>query len=67
MITETIFAWPGIGQLSILAITNGDYALVQGVTLVSASAIIFMTLAVDMIYLWLNPRAREGVMTGGRL
>lgn len=67
VITETIFAWPGIGQLSILAITNGDYALVQGVTIVSASAIIFMNLAVDLIYLWLNPRAREGVMAGGRL
>lgn len=67
VITETIFAWPGIGQLSILAITNGDYALVQGVTIVSASAIIFLNLAVDLIQLWLNPRAREGVMAGGRL
>lgn len=67
VITETIFAWPGIGQLSVLAITNGDYALVQGVTVVSASAMIFMNLAVDLIYLWLNPRAREGVMAGGRL
>lgn len=67
VITETIFAWPGIGQLSVLAINNGDYAVVEGVTLISASAVILLNLVVDLAYLALNPQVREGVVAGGRL
>lgn len=67
VITETIFAWPGIGQLSVLGISNGDYALVEGVTLISASAMIVMNLLVDVIYLGLSPKTRDVVMVDGKL
>ena len=67
VITETIFSWPGIGQLSILGISNGDYALVQTVALVSSSAIVGMNLIVDLINLYKNPIALEKVRISGSL
>ncbi|TSA51992.1 MAG: ABC transporter permease [Actinobacteria bacterium] len=67
VITETIFSWPGIGQLSILAINNGDYALVQAVTLVSSSAIIFLNLLIDLVNLYMNPVALEKVRLSGKI
>jgi peptide/nickel transport system permease protein len=64
VITETIFAWPGIGQLSIFAIQNGDYGVVEVVTMFSATVIIVLNLLVDVSYLLLDPRVRDSV--GGR-
>ena len=40
VITEQIFAWPGIGQLSILSIQNGDYGVVEAITIITAAAVI---------------------------
>lgn len=58
VITETIFAVPGIGRLAIEAIFTRDYPMVQGVVLFSAVAIVFVNFAVDIIYSLLDPRIR---------
>jgi peptide/nickel transport system permease protein len=60
VIVETIFAWPGIGQLSIEAIRARDYPLVQTIVLVSSVLVVFTTLIVDLLYAWLDPRIRYG-------
>jgi peptide/nickel transport system permease protein len=64
VITEQIFSWPGIGQLSILGITQGDYGLVEVITMLTASAVILLNLLVDVAYLFLDPRVRDAVATG---
>lgn len=56
ILTETIFAWPGMGTLITGAIENRDYILVQGAVLITAIAFVFVNLAVDLIYLTVNPK-----------
>ncbi len=58
VITETIFAWPGIGQLAIQSIGRRDYPVVQGVVLIVAFGYVLINLLVDLLYLYLNPRVR---------
>lgn len=58
VITETIFGWPGMGQLAVASAIGRDYPLVMGVTLVVAVAVIMTNLAVDLAYGWLDPRVR---------
>ncbi|MGQ0570784.1 MAG: ABC transporter permease [Armatimonadota bacterium] len=58
VITETIFAVPGIGRLAIESILTRDYPMVQGVVLFSAMAIVFVNFAVDVVYSALDPRIR---------
>lgn len=58
VITETIFAVPGIGRLAIESIFTRDYPMVQGVVLLSAVAIVFVNFAVDILYSLLDPRIR---------
>jgi len=58
IITETIFAWPGIGRLLIQAIGFRDYPLVQGCVLFIAVVYVTMNLVVDLVYAWLDPRIR---------
>jgi peptide/nickel transport system permease protein len=58
VITETIFAWPGVGRLAVTAIFQRDYPLVQAVVLVTALVFVGSNLLVDMIYGWLDPRIR---------
>jgi peptide/nickel transport system permease protein len=65
VITEQIFAWPGIGQLSILSIQNGDYGVVEAITMLTAAAVILLNLLVDLSYLVLDPRVRDTVAAGG--
>jgi peptide/nickel transport system permease protein len=60
VVVETIFAWPGIGQLSIEAIRARDYPLVQTIVLVSSVLVVLTTLVVDLLYAWLDPRIRYG-------
>lgn len=59
VITETVFGWPGIGQLAISAISARDYAVVQAVVLLAASGYIFVNLFVDISYGFLDPRIRH--------
>ena len=58
IITETIFAWPGVGRLLIQAITFRDYPLVQGCILFISVTYVAVNLAVDLVYAWLDPRIR---------
>jgi len=58
VITETIFAWPGLGRLAVTAIFQRDYPLVQAVVLVTAMVFAITNLLVDLLYGWLDPRIR---------
>lgn len=58
IVTETIFSWPGLGRLVVNAIYDRDYALVQAVVTVLSVIFVFINLAVDVIYTWLDPRVR---------
>ncbi|EPN9526956.1 ABC transporter permease [Cronobacter malonaticus] len=58
LVTEIIFAWPGIGRLAVQAIQNRDFPLVQGVVLLAALTFVMVNLLIDLLYLVLNPRIR---------
>ena len=58
VVTERVFAWPGIGQLTVDAILERDYPVVQAAVLVTAFLFLLINLAVDLIYSWLDPRIR---------
>ncbi|HEY8759143.1 MAG TPA: ABC transporter permease, partial [Candidatus Limnocylindria bacterium] len=60
IITETIFFIPGIGRLAVQAIPSQDYPVVQGVVLVAALSYMVSTLAVDVLYAYLDPRISFG-------
>ena len=60
ILIETVFAWPGMGRYMFEAISNRDYPVIQGSTLLFALVFIISSLFVDMIYLILNPRIRTG-------
>lgn len=58
IITETVFAWPGVGRLTIQAIAARDYPLVQGCVLFIAFVYVAGNLLADIAYAWLDPRVR---------
>jgi peptide/nickel transport system permease protein len=58
VITETIFAWPGIGRLLVESVFARDYTVVQTVVFFSAAMIVVINLLVDLSYAWLDPRIR---------
>ncbi|HET8531470.1 MAG TPA: ABC transporter permease [Methylomirabilota bacterium] len=58
VVTETIFAWPGIGRLVVEAIFNRDFPVVQGVVLVVSLIFVAVNLLVDLAYAALDPRIR---------
>jgi peptide/nickel transport system permease protein len=58
VLTEQVFTIPGFGKLIIDAVFNRDYAVVQGVVLVTATAYILLNLMADMAYFLFNPRLR---------
>ncbi|GJL79893.1 MAG: oligopeptide transport system permease protein OppB [Nitrospinaceae bacterium] len=59
-VIEFIFSIPGMGSFFITAVTNRDYPLIMGVTLVYAVLIILANIVVDMLYVWLDPRVSLG-------
>ncbi len=59
-VVERIFAVPGMGRFFVTAVTNRDYPLVLGVTLVYGALVVLANLAVDLLYAWLDPRIRVG-------
>lgn len=59
IVTETIFSWPGIGRLTITAISNRDYFLVQGCILAIGLTYIAVNLLTDVLYAAVNPRIRQ--------
>jgi ABC-type dipeptide/oligopeptide/nickel transport system permease component len=58
VITETIFAWPGVGRLSVQAIYNRDYPVVQASVFLLATTFVVVNLLVDLVYTYLDPRIR---------
>jgi ABC-type dipeptide/oligopeptide/nickel transport system permease component len=60
VIIESVFAWPGIGQLAYQAVSVRDYPLVQAVAFTVSVTFVALNLAVDLAYAWLNPRIRYG-------
>jgi peptide/nickel transport system permease protein len=58
VIVETVFGFPGIGQLMIDAITQRDFAIVQAAVLVTAIAIFILNILIDLAYAVLDPRIR---------
>ncbi len=58
VLTETVFAWPGIGKYTVEAIMKSDFPIVQGVVLLVAFIFVMMNLIVDIIYAFLDPRIK---------
>ncbi len=59
IVTETIFSWPGLGRLTVSAISNRDYALVQGCILAIGLTYVLVNLLTDALYVVVNPRIRS--------
>ncbi|HEV8631368.1 MAG TPA: ABC transporter permease [Thermoanaerobaculia bacterium] len=60
ILTETIFAWPGVGRLLVESIRLRDYPLLQGAVLLIAFTYLLVNLATDLVYALLDPRIRYG-------
>jgi peptide/nickel transport system permease protein len=58
IVTETVFALPGIGRLTVDAILRRDYPVIQGVTLIFSAVYVLVNLAVDLSYVLFDPRVR---------
>jgi dipeptide transport system permease protein len=59
ILTETIFSWPGIGKWMVDSVSRRDYPVIQGALLLIAGIIMFVNLAVDLLYGLINPRIRH--------
>ena len=57
-LVEIVFAWPGMGRLMLNAINRRDYPVLMGIYLMISVAVAVMTMLVDLIYAWLDPRIR---------
>jgi len=63
VIVETIFAWPGVGKFVVDGILDRDYPLIQGYVLFMGTIFVLINLAVDVLYVAIDPRVR---LAGGR-
>ena len=63
VVIETIFRWPGLGKLAMVAITNRDYPVIQGFVLFTSTVYVVINLLIDICYSWVDPRLRKN---GGR-
>lgn len=60
IITEQVFAWPGIGQLAVTSVTQFDYPLIMGITMFTALLVVIGNLLADILYAVVDPRIRKG-------
>ncbi len=58
VIVETVFSWPGVGQLAVGAVRGRDFQVLQAVVIIGSSIYIFANLIVDILYAYLDPRIR---------
>jgi peptide/nickel transport system permease protein len=56
---ETVFSWPGLGELTVRAVSQRDYPLLQGAFLLLAVSVVVANLIADVVYAWLDPRVEE--------
>jgi len=56
---EAVFSWPGLGALTIDAVNDRDYPVLQGAFLLLAVSVVVANLAAELIYGWLDPRVSE--------
>ena len=56
VVVETVFSWPGIGRTAVTAITNRDYPVVQGITLVITAIVVVVNIVIDLAYGFIDPR-----------
>ena len=59
VITENVFAWPGVGRLLVESVANRDMAVVQVIILLIAASMVTTNLVIDLAYGWLDPRIRD--------
>ena len=59
VVTENVFAWPGVGSLLVLSVENRDFAVVQTIVILIGITMVCANLLVDLSYLWLDPRTRR--------
>jgi peptide/nickel transport system permease protein len=60
VLTETVFAWPGIGSLLIGSILSRDYPMIQGIILIFALLFVLTNILVDLLYVFLDPKVQYG-------
>jgi peptide/nickel transport system permease protein len=60
ILVETVFSWPGLGQLFITSITTRDYPVLQGIFLLTATVVVCVNLFTDVLYAFVDPRVRLG-------
>jgi ABC-type dipeptide/oligopeptide/nickel transport system permease component len=58
VLTESVFAWPGVGRLLVDAVLARDYPVIQGAVLLIATMFVLLNVVVDMAYAVLDPRIR---------
>jgi peptide/nickel transport system permease protein len=58
VITETVFAWPGVGRLLVTSVSDRDLAIVQAILILVAVTMVVANLIVDLAYGWIDPRIR---------
>jgi len=59
VVTETMFAWPGVGRLAVGAIISSDFPVAQGAIMILSLAFLVINLIVDVLYAWLDPRVQR--------
>jgi ABC-type dipeptide/oligopeptide/nickel transport system permease component len=60
IVVENVFAWNGVGRLAIEAIFQRDYPLIQGFILIFACIVVVVSILMDLLYAWLDPRIKYG-------
>jgi ABC-type dipeptide/oligopeptide/nickel transport system permease component len=65
VLTESIFAWPGVGQYALQAILRRDFPAIQGTVLFLSVVFVAANLLVDLAYGWLDPRIRQRITAEG--
>ena len=58
IVVENVFGWNGVGRMAIQAIFQRDYPLIQGFILMFACVVVVVSLIMDVLYVWLDPRIK---------
>jgi len=66
VVTESVFAWPGVGRLLVVSVSARDLAVVQTILITVATTMVVANLCVDLLYGWLDPRIRVSGAAGDR-